>query len=99
MATTKDEAYAGKETPEEEAKEEASEEAEETTGTEGVKVPEEFQKQVYSLVSGASTKEMLSYIRDCVFQKEDEIRQAELKKTTKGKKVPSEYSSAEMPAD
>lgn len=58
---------------------------------EGVKVPEEFQKQVHAVVSSATSKEMLAYLRECCFSKESEMRKEEDKE--------EEYSSTDEPAD
>jgi hypothetical protein len=73
-------------------------EEKEPSSGEGVKLPEEFQQEVYELIQSADSKEKLSYIRDCCYQKEDEMRKAEMKKDSKGKKVPDEYSTADMPS-
>lgn len=63
-------------------KEEASESPEEES-KEGVVIPEEFQQATHELLKKADTKHHLSHIRDRVYAKEDEMRQADDKK--KGK--------------
>jgi hypothetical protein len=70
-------------------------EEKEPTGKEGIKVPEEFQQEVYELISMCENREQTDYIRTCLNKKEDEMRKAEM--TSKGKKTPSEYSSGDMP--
>lgn len=83
-----------KETPSKE-KEESSKEYSDDSD-DGVTIPEEFQKKVHALINECDNKECLSFVRECVYRKEDEIRQSEMKK--KGKSVPSTYSTADMPA-
>ncbi len=66
----------------------------------GVVVPEEFQQQAHQLIHKAN-KPMLSHIRDRVYAREDELRQDEAKKSSKGKgksKGPEVMSDADMPA-
>lgn len=85
------------ETPADEAKESpAKEKKEQETGTEGVKLPEEFQKQVYDLVKMCDSKEKCSYMHTCLYSKEEELRKAE----SKGKKgsKPAEFSTASEPS-
>lgn len=60
-------------------------------------IPEEFQRQVQELVSECESKECLSYIRECVYRKEDELRKAEMAKKPKSK-TPDKFSKDEMPA-
>ena len=87
------------ETPVDEAEESPEvQEKEKKEGTEKHPVPlsEQFQRDVLALVYKATTKEQLSFIRECVYKKEDEMR----KKESKGKnKVPTEYSVSDMPND
>lgn len=87
-------------TKEEESKESPAEETEEDSGA-GVVIPEEFQTQVSEILSSA-TKPMLSFIRDAVYAKEDELRKAEEAKRSKGSKkgvkTPPEFSSSDMPS-
>ena len=75
----------------------ANEEQEDPTPANGVTVPEEFQQATHELLKKATTKDHLSHIRDRVYAKEDELRQAEMSK--KGKKVPNiSFSTDEMPS-
>ena len=82
-----------------EEKEEKSEsKSYEESEHEGVDIPEEFQIKCKELIAECSNKACLSYIRDAVYAKEDEIRQAKMKKESKGKKTPSEYNMVEAPS-
>jgi hypothetical protein len=69
--------------------------------TAGVTVPEEFQKQVHSLVKGAN-KHHLSHMRDRINMREDELREQEMKKKSGSQlsqSSPAAFSAEEMPAD
>lgn len=72
----------------------------ETESSEGtVDIPEEFQKECHELVDSCDDKACLSYLRDLVYRKEEEMRKSEMDKKSKGKsKVPSAYDTAEMPS-
>ena len=65
----------------------------------GVDIPEEFQIKCKELLADCKNKACLSYIRDAVYAKEDEIRQAKMKKESKGgKKTPSDYNMSDAPS-
>lgn len=66
--------------------------------SEHVTVPEEFQQKVGECIDMATSKHHLSHMRDRVYQKEDEMRQAEMKNKGKGK-TPEVMSSADMPEE
>ena len=79
------------------------EEKEESSGVEyhdkDVDIPEEFQKMTHELVDECSSKACLSYVRDCVYAREAEIRKEEYEKENKGKKSNkvSEFSMEDAP--
>lgn len=89
-----------KETPEDEAAESPAtqkkemEEGTEEHSPEGVKVPEAFQKEVHSLISQCDDKACLSYLRNCLNEKEDELRKSEMSE----KETPQEFSTEGMPS-
>lgn len=86
-----------KETADEEKKESPVEEKKEVdSGAEGI-IPEEFQQKVLVLISECDDRQCLSFIREAVSRKEDELRKAEMSKS-KGKKVPDEYSMSDAPS-
>lgn len=84
-----------KESPAKEKKEVES--GEEYTESEGVKVPEEIQKECHALISKCKTRECLDYVRSAVSNKENDMRKSEMNKDKKNK-VPDDYSIADMPA-
>ncbi len=73
--TTKPDEGSAEEEAAESPKEEAAEQAKD-----GITIPEEFQQEVHGLMKKATSKHHLSHIRDRVYAKEDEMRQAEQKK-------------------
>jgi phosphorylcholine metabolism protein LicD len=80
---------------ESEETEKESPEVESKADREGVKVSEEFQKEVYELVYEA-TQEECAYMRNCLSEREDVLRKAEREKEMKGRK-PKEFTTAEAP--
>lgn len=62
---------------------------EEDTGTEGVKLPEDFQKQAHSFVSGLDTDAKIRYVQDCCNE-----QMGKLQSTEAGT---DEYSDSDMP--
>lgn len=54
------------------------------TKSEGVKVPEQFQKSAHSLLKSAS-REMCDYMRTCVNQREDALREEKNAREKKNK--------------
>lgn len=76
-------------------KETNSDTQEEETG-EGVKLTEAFQQEVHELCSSA-TKAECSYMRDCAYEREEELRKEANKKENKGKN-PTKFSEADMPS-
>jgi len=60
-----------------------------------VPIPEEFQMKVMELLEECSSKEELSFIRDSINRKEDEVRKEEMSKNKV--KNPSVYSASDMP--
>lgn len=72
---------------------------EDEDGSEGVTVPEEFQQQVHALVKDAE-KPHLNHLRDRIGEREDEIRDKEMKaKSKEGSKGKGlNFSSADMPS-
>lgn len=90
-----------KETSTEEAAESHDkQQTEEVEGTEGVKLPEEFQKECYDMTEKCDTEAKCNYLHQCLYDKEREIRQAEdKKKGKKGSKGPVEFTTADMPSD
>lgn len=63
---------------------------------EGVDVPHEFQQSVHNLTKGAN-KHMLKHMHTKANDREDEIRQEEMKKDKKGK-TEGELSTEGMPS-
>lgn len=75
-----------------------NEEQEDPTPANGVTVPEEFQQATHELLKKATSKDHLAHIRDRVYSKEDELRQAEMSKKGKSKKgADITYSTDSMP--
>lgn len=73
------------ETIADEAKESPAKQKQEMeSGTEEHIIPEDFQKNIINILSKAS-KHHLSFVRDTVNRREDEIRKDEMKKMPKGK--------------
>lgn len=64
--------------------------------TEEVPIPEEFQRKVKALIAECDNKDCLSFIRTCVYEKEEDLRKAEMKKESKGK-TPKNFSTEDMP--
>jgi Neuraminidase (sialidase) len=58
-------------------------------------IPEEFQTQVMDMMENCN-EHQLSFIRNAINKREDEMRQEKMKEDSKGK--PKEYSTAEMPS-
>lgn len=85
---------------EKEPKEESKEQTEKERPKEdsAVKIPEEFQRDVYELVDDVENEEQANFIRTCLSRREDEMRKAKEKKESKGKR-PKSFSTAEMPMD
>jgi hypothetical protein len=86
----------------EEMKEKPSEDTPAEETSEGVVLPEEFQTHVHDALKKATTKAHLSFIRDQVYAKEDEMRKAEEKAKDKGKgkgktKGPANFSTEAAP--
>lgn len=71
-------------------------EDEKEDSSEGVDIPEEFQIKCKELIASCKNKACLSYIRDAVYAKEEEIRNAKMKKGKKG--TPSEYNMDAAPS-
>lgn len=64
----------------------------------GVVIPEEFQQQVHALVKNAN-KHHLAHMRDRIYAREDELRQAEnAKQNAKGGKGKVNFSAESMPS-
>ena len=63
---------------------------------EGVLVPEEFQQKAHALIKDAK-KPHLSHLRDRINQREDEIRDTEMKQ--KKIKSPGAFSTSDMPSN
>jgi len=85
-----------KETAKDEKKESpAKQKEEQAEGTEGVVLPEEFQKEAHALVQKATSRHHTAHIHRLVNDKEDEIMKAG---SAKSHKVPQEYSTAGMPS-
>lgn len=68
------------------------------TGSEGVDISEDYQKQAHAITHKASKHE-LSHLRSKMNNREDEIRQSEQDEIAKDQKSgPKEFSSSDMPS-
>jgi hypothetical protein len=66
--------------------------------TEGGIIPEDFQRNVKSLIDSCDDEHCLTYIRTCLTKKEDEMRESKMNKTKpSGKTVPAVFDDEEMP--
>jgi hypothetical protein len=63
--------------------------------SDGVIVPEDFQRQTSSLMQAASTKHHVAHVRSQLSDKEDKMRQAEMREK---KNVPDSYTMAGGPS-
>ena len=79
-----------KESPAKQKKEQ--EEGTEMHDSNGVVLPEQFQKDAHALISKAHTRHHTAHVRRLVDEKDDEHRKKESKN-----KIPNEYSTSEMP--
>lgn len=59
----------------------------------GVKLTEEFQREVYDMVEGATTTEELNYLEECARKKRYKMEEEERAKKNKGK----EFDTVGMP--
>ena len=86
-----------KETAEDELEESPAKQKKELeTGSEGVELPEDFQKQVHSMIKEhGHSKPRLEHIRSKTSDGLDQLREAEIK--SKGLKTPSKYSLDSAP--
>jgi hypothetical protein len=65
-----------------------------TNQDEGVLVPEEYQKDTHALMQKTTTKHHISHVRSALSEKEDRMREAEMR----SKDVPKEYSTVGGPS-
>ena len=80
--------------------EEKQEYAKDGDKSEGVSVPEDFQKAVHAVMTKATSKHHVSHVRDMVNAKEDAMRKAEMaSKGTSKNGTPAEYSTDGMPSN
>ena len=63
----------------------------------GVTIPEDFQQHVHKVVQAANTEEKAAHLAHRANLRENEHRDARMKKAEKGN--PKEFSSTDMPMD
>ena len=78
-----------KDSPDKEATLGIEDQSDDTSTTEGVKLPEEFQKSAHSFVSGLDTDAKINYVRDCLSEQQSGLMSS--------KAETEEYSEEEMP--
>jgi hypothetical protein len=87
MKTDKGTDSGNEQEPPDDVKEEAS-----TQSSEGVSVPEDFQKEVHGVMQKATSKHHIEHVRSKVNERDDELRNEAMKKQ-KGKKSDTENFS------